>query len=366
MANHGFSTMNKSDLFSEYILARIASGEYKLGTPLPSIRKLAPKFNLSYSAAQRRIAALARQGLVRSTKGRGLYIARTNLAGALYPGKRIIAFIAPYSEKDLTSTSYVALLAFQKSAALNGFHVDVNPVRFSDLAPERFIAMTEGYSGAAMFHEYDSGMSFFPGSLPTVAVLMNHSFGGRISLVNVDPAAAAEQATAYFQHQKIKRITVCSSLKPVYRERAERFCELWKHNGGSCKIDYTEPGGGKFVRGRGYFFSSDTWLYSHSLAYRKETGRELNDDFVILGIDGKHRLNPEWPPFSSIVVNWSDIGKVMFEELLRLIDHPADYRKNIMIAGNLTVDPESNFKFNPMELANDEWTRRHFGRIIES
>jgi DNA-binding LacI/PurR family transcriptional regulator len=344
--------MNKSDLFSEYILARIASGEYTLGTKLPSIRRLAMKFNLSYSSAQRRITGLIEDGILESSRGRGLYVAKTHIVHNLYSGNRIIAFITPSSQDDATSITYVALLAFQKHAAEAGFHVDLRPLRFFQLQPEIFSSITAGYCGAAMFKEYDAGMAFFPGRTPAVATLMTRSFGGQLSLVNIDPASAADQAVAYFQHRKVSRVTVCSSLKPVYRERSERFRDAWEQQGGSCKIDYSEVSGDKFAAGRGYLFCSDTWLHSHHLAYRKATGRDLHGDFAILGVDGKHRLNPEWPPFPSIVADWSEIGRIMFEELKRLIDNPKEARRNITVAGRLAASPEANFTPQPVDFIN--------------
>lgn len=56
------------------ITARIHTGEYPPGAPLPSYKKLADLYSVSVSTAQRAIQLLHDRGLIVGEKGRGLFV----------------------------------------------------------------------------------------------------------------------------------------------------------------------------------------------------------------------------------------------------------------------------------------------------
>lgn len=330
-----------ADLFTEYILARIASGEYAEGTKLPSIRRLAMKFGLSYSAAWRRTAELIRSGYLRSSHGSGLYVANTDLTCYPETGRTLLALVSREPDRSsATSISYAALLAFRQYAALAGFRLDIRAANYRDGA--RVIrAAAAGCSGVALFHEYDAVLETFPDGIPAVAVLMDRSYGGRLSLVNIDADTAAEQAVAFFRERGAGSVAVYSSPLPLFRTRAECFLTRWRETGGDATVSFGLPDLGSFpARRQACFFTSDSWLHYFVTDYREATGREFERDYLILGVDGKRRLNPDWPPFPTIAADWNEIGRLMFEELRRLIHNPDAARRRIGVAGRLQLATE--------------------------
>jgi GntR family transcriptional regulator len=60
---------------AEDLAARIAAGEYKAGSKLPSYAELADLYSVSVSTAQRAIGLLQDRQLVIGSPGRGLFVA---------------------------------------------------------------------------------------------------------------------------------------------------------------------------------------------------------------------------------------------------------------------------------------------------
>ncbi len=56
------------------LAARIRSGEYPPGAPLPSYSKLADLYSVSVSTAQRAVALLHDRGLITGEPGRGVFV----------------------------------------------------------------------------------------------------------------------------------------------------------------------------------------------------------------------------------------------------------------------------------------------------
>lgn len=330
--------MSKSDPFVEYILTRILSGEYPLGARLPSLRRLAPKFNLTYGAAHRRAEALVRSGILRSRHGRGLFVNRTEITDGPLRGKPLLALV---QHGEHAGMSYTALLGFQNRAAQAGFRVELHKVQVHELNADHLAELLAGCAGAAFFKEYDAALDRLPDRLPLVGTLMNRTYGGRLSLVNLDPVATAEQATDYFRRHGVERVVVCSNPRPVYRERAEKFSDCWRLQGGHCQLEYRYWPALRFTSGQGYFFSSDERYYNQDQEYFRHTGRHLADDCVVLSADGKQRTEPDWPVFPSVTVDWREIGGVMFEELFRRLNDPAAPGRVQLLAGALEPGPET-------------------------
>jgi DNA-binding transcriptional regulator YhcF (GntR family) len=322
---------------AEYLLPRIASGEYPVGMKIPSMRRLAAKFDMPYSTVHLQMSMLVEAGILKTRAGKGVFVAQADIFPRKKSRRKIAAFIGKGVIGQQTSISYLALLEFQQQAIAAGFEVRVRPIHYTELTGERFERDTLDCCGAALFKEYDAKMFSFASRLPTVATLMSHTYGGRISLVNADDDQVAELAAAYFSDRNIKQVLVISSMSPVYRRRAAAFQDLWRQAGLDCEIRYMPQMREELDPVIGYFFTSDTQLRRYYLEYAERCGRRLDEDFVVLGVDGKRRLNPDWPLFSTVAVDWREIGACMFHELKRRIDVPGATGRRICLGGRLLM-----------------------------
>jgi prepilin-type processing-associated H-X9-DG protein/prepilin-type N-terminal cleavage/methylation domain-containing protein len=331
---------------ADYILARIASGEYPVGMKIPSMRRLAAKFKMPYSTVQWQMELLTQNGILKTLAGKGTFVASTEIFPKRNSHRKIAAFVEPAVIGQQTSISYLALLEFQQQAIAAGFEVEICPVPYTGMTNELFRRHTAECCGAALFKEYDAKLAEFESDLPTVATLMCHSYGGRISLVNIDEYQVAELAAAYFRHHQLSEVAVLASTPPLYYRRAVAFETLWKHESRDCRIHRFTEVPELFSREKGYFFTSDSLLRIYYSNYMQQYGRRLDQDFVILGVDGKRRLNPDWPVFSTIAIDWREIGGCMFAELKRLIETPDAIRRSIAVGGRLML--ESNEETLPV------------------
>lgn len=334
---------------ADYLLARIASGEYPVGMKIPSVRRLTAKFAMPRSTAYDQLAFLIRSGILKAHPGKGIFVARQDIFPTGRSAGKLAAFISPRVVGSTTSISYLALLEFQQQAMAHGFEVKLCLAHYTDLTPEDFARRTADCRGAALFQEYDAKWKAFDCRIPVVATLMRHSFGGRISLVNLDPEQAAELAAAYFQHYDIQTVEILANMPPIYVQRAHVFQELWSHGRKRCKLyrKFSEQPA-PYRRDRGYFFTSDTLLYDIYLTpCLRNSGRRLDHDFVILGLDGKRDLNPDWPDFPTVAVDWREIGACMFAELARLLREPDAPRRNTTVCGRLKLNARQQAEWTP-------------------
>ena len=320
---------------AEYLLARIASGEYPVGGRIPSLRRLGQKFHMPHSTVHLQLRPLLASGILKAEANRGIVVGTNRFFPQQPSSRKLAALIESEVLGERTSISYVALLAFQQLAISEGFEVSIHPVHHQGLTPEVLARATRDCLGTALFKEYDAVLAEFDSPLPTVATLMTDSYGGRISLVNLDEFQAAELAGAYFRERNVSRVEVIGHASPIYRRRAEIFQSYWRRGGGECDI-YIAP----HIRNRlypevGYLFTSDTMLRHYHVEYQQRCGRNLNEDFIILGMDGKRRLNPDWPLFPSVSANWREIGETMFRELRRRMAAPHLPGRRILLGGEL-------------------------------
>ncbi|MFF5014496.1 GntR family transcriptional regulator [Streptomyces sp. NPDC001165] len=61
---------------SETITARIAGGEYPVGARVPSVVELSTEFGIAASTAQKALAHLKSEGLIRAEVGLGSFVAK--------------------------------------------------------------------------------------------------------------------------------------------------------------------------------------------------------------------------------------------------------------------------------------------------
>ncbi|MFF3916600.1 GntR family transcriptional regulator [Streptomyces sp. NPDC001852] len=61
---------------AEAIATRIASGEYPLGARVPSVVEMSAEFGIATSTAQKALAHLKAEGLIRAEVGLGSFVAK--------------------------------------------------------------------------------------------------------------------------------------------------------------------------------------------------------------------------------------------------------------------------------------------------
>lgn len=324
----------------DYIETRILSGEYPPGTMLPSVRRMAAKFKLSYGTAYRAFTSLCESGVLEQRSNLGFFVTSRRRPG----GERRIKVFMELAVQPDVSMMYHALLGARDLAEAHNFQLELMPAHCSSVTVETFREASEDCEGMLLLSAYDWYISRFETRVPTVGVLMLNSYHGLISTVNIDLFDAIRWAVDYFMSQATDEIKVFSSPKPIYRQRARMFLNSWRDIGGKGEfIDSDMPQDYDFKAGYGYFFTSDDWLNTASRAYFARTGMRLEQAFPTLGIDGKHAVNPDFPPFPTIGVDWRLIGRTAMEELLRRIAQPEAPARNLTICGQLELPEQLPF-----------------------
>ncbi len=330
----------------DYIEERLVSGHYSVNTRIPSVRYLAQKFGISYGTALRAIDFLCEQGKLEKRPKKGIFVRENRLGvGDKQSGRVIAVFMEQYVAEKHLGLCYTAFLGMQEQASKCGYTFMINPISTSDITLEHIKKMSQGAEGIILLNEYDTVLDEFNINVPTVGVLIDNSFGGKISTVNLNPISAAKIAVAYFEERGIKKVAIMGSKMPVYIARGKLFEMFWTERGYTCEwlsesSQKTMPLS-EFKQNAGYFFTSDQRAHNYCKSYFDKTGRMLTDDFVILSVDGKQLLDPHFYRFPSIVVDWKSIGRIAFNECIDRIMHPGRTPMNIFIDGRLVI-PESS------------------------
>jgi DNA-binding LacI/PurR family transcriptional regulator len=318
----------------DYLEERLVSGHFGAGTRIPSVRRLSGKFGVSYGTALRGIDYLCALGKLEKLPQRGIFVRKSLGASANGNLRKLAVFMRPQSVEEHYGMFYMAFLGMQAAAYESGFSFLVNPLRIEDATEEIILKRSEGTDGIVFLNEYDSVLRNIRLKIPAVGILMENNFGGAISTVNLDPVSAAYSAVDYFEAHGIKSVKIMSSLKPIFMTRGRMFESLWRSHGGAWEW-LPENEAVDFQKEHGYLFTSDQRAQSQSELYLERTGRMVADDFIILGMDGKQLIDPDFHRFPSIVIDWKKIGEVAFKECVTRIDDVSAMPKNIMLSGEL-------------------------------
>lgn len=332
----------KAEKLIEYIASKLVSGEYHVGTRLPSIRRFAGKFKLSYGSVYRGIDYLCDQGLLEKRPNSGVFVKgyRNNVKSET--ARRIAVFMESYVAEFHCGMCYSAFLGMQDKAFKNGFNFTVNQLEVENVSNEKIIELSENADAIIFLNEYDWYLKQLELPIPVVGVLNQNSFDSKISTINVDPFSAAEQVVNYFKDQNIRRVNILSSPKPIFMTRAKVFSMLWDDAGGESTFMDCPPEQAEFNSEEGYFFTSDQWVQNASLAFQEKHGCPLGTKHVVIGIDGKRFIDPDFHQFPTIAVDWKAIGETAFDECLRLIEDPTGLPQNITINGRLVLPHITN------------------------
>lgn len=323
---------------ADYIQIKIMSGEYPVGSRLPSVRRLAAKFNLSFGSAYRMIQLLLDKGLLEQRESKGFFIRAHAVAGGGDRGG--IAVIAAPTRAPHAGLIHAAGLGIERAAAAAGYRIEFHYIPLDQLTVQKLGEIAPGVDGILLLGEYDAYLRTFPVlPCPTVAMLSATSWGGAVSTVNIDAEEAACAAETYFGHAGetgIGHVNVYTSPKPVYLARAHAFESRWLRRGNSCRIYVGYPDR-KIIHDSdcGHFFTSDHWLQLAAKDFLREYGTPVDARKVLLGVDGKQFIMPCSPAFPTVSVNWPVMGEMMVEELMRRRARPDREPRNISICGKI-------------------------------
>jgi DNA-binding LacI/PurR family transcriptional regulator len=282
--------MNKPDKafqMIKYIEDQLLAGAYATGQRIPSLRTLMRKFGISYGSARRGMDYLhSKYPNICKEKGRGTYFQVNNNNNTSSTNSDISIVVCCNDLRVNTSGLYYSAFngiissAEKESVKIEKyFHEKDN----SDASKLREI--TGNYSGAILLGQYDAYLSRLDLPVPAVGVMMENSFDGAISVVDLDPYLTAKLAVRYFQDRNIKNVKILSSMNNAFILRGKIFALFAQEHGIKCSKPVTTVR--NYKPNTGYFFTSDNWAQTACLTYKEQTGRNLEEDFVIMGVDAK-------------------------------------------------------------------------------
>jgi DNA-binding LacI/PurR family transcriptional regulator len=329
----------------EYIETRIVSGEYRVGSRIPSVRRFGAKFGMSYGTVYRSIEHLCEVGVLERKGSDGIFVKSRRVLGNGGGGGRIAVIMAPYVMEKESGLCHTAFMGIQDMALKYGYGLQISYIPTSNVNEHVVREAVREADGVILLNEYDHAMPDFPRlAIPAIGMLMQNSCNGRLALVNIDPIDMAKTAVNFFMERRsyLRKMYIYGSNKPVYAVRARLFKTFWEWGGGRVDI-FTEPPNEytAYEEDCGYFFTSDQWAQIACETYMARTGELLTDRHLILGVDGKQLLDPDFFRFPTIATDWRRIGEVLIEEMARMLREPNAFTRNINICGKLTIPAEA-------------------------
>jgi DNA-binding LacI/PurR family transcriptional regulator len=341
--------MKKSEAASnliEYIDAQLLAGGYPVGGKLPSLRALAQKFKISYSTAKKGIDYLEAQGKLRKSPRSGIYVespcAAAGRSGA--DGCRI-AIITPGDssfKEGAPGLFHTAIGEIRRLALENDFEVIAIPVPNVRVIDPAAVDQVNRCRGVIIMKELDQWINTVPFTIPTVGVLMENDYDGRISIVGIDPFNAARQAVDYFLSKGKTKVHIVEFEAPSYKNRARIFELFFREAGGVVTGKTVLRSGEKaeveyYADDRGYLFTSDNLLFDCMKSHLAGTGENIIERYCILGIDGKSLLSPWNVSFPTIAADWKAIGGAAFRECLAAMTEKKHICRRIYLPGKLVA-----------------------------
>ncbi len=339
-------TGRKSERLTAYLEEQIVCGRFPGGSRIPSLRDLQRQFHLSYGTVLSGIDALCRRGLLRKHPRSGIFVATS--AAPARNGNPVVAVFTIRS--DTVGLYPTVLCGIREEAARRQVELQLCQLPPGCLDRELLERLSEGCAGVILLCELDASAGMLPRHRPCVGVMMDNSDLGRISTVDIDPFVAAQHAAAFFRRHNLKTVRAVMVPTGTYRRRFEIFAAAWRHAGGRCEpLDFPELREAArnnpelwqqaFPRGGGGWFASDNLLFDCAQAFRTATGRTLEKECVVLGLDGKRLLHPDFPVFPTISVDWRIVGARALEECHARIMEPGRLPERIYLPGELLEPP---------------------------
>ncbi len=326
----------KASPLIDYLEERLVSGQYRPGNKLPSLRSLTNRFGISYGTAMRGIDYLCSQGRLEKIPSRGIFVRQRTTSPHTTAARMITVFIEPWLQETHSGMFQTAFIGMQQMAMHCGYSFTVHPLKMEDACEDSIRALSAGAEAVILLNEYDLVMRELNLNIPVVGVMVDHSFGGRISTVNLDPYSSAEQVVNFFRSRNIEQVTIISSPKPVFMTRGRIFAMLWRELGLECEFiaDREEL---EYRRDRGYFFTSDQRAHEYMQVYQQRTGHLPTRKYAVIGMDGKQLVDPSFTRFPTVATDWRMVGEIAFAECVGRIDGSIPVPRSITVYGNLII-----------------------------
>ena len=328
----------KSRPLVRYLQEKIHTGQLAHGDRIPALRSFMEMFGMSYGTVKRGIDYLSATGLLEKRIGRGVYVATARVP--VRSSARTLSICMCRNlvlmQRGIYPTVFAGIqeAAAQQQIALTLHHVDFESVRPADLE-----AIAERSDGMVFLVELDRYLDALDCPCPCVAVCTRSTFGGRLSTLDMDPWQAAELAAVHLLRRGIRTVTVITHSTPAYQHRARVFARQFAERGGSARIrdmaDFSD-----FRADEGYLFTTGSAAEIHAGWYAERTGGDLFRDHVVVSLDGKHTLDPDYRPLPAVVAPWNLVGHLAFHDIQARLDRPGWPTRRTYVPGVL-VDPES-------------------------
>ncbi len=320
----------KAKLMIDYLREQIISGQMPPGGRLPPLRTLMAKFSVSFNTAKRGIDYLVEMGLVETRAQSGVYV-KTEGSSKKQRARKIALFISPEAKTGLSGIFTTVFLGIQKAAEQSECALELHFVGIKDISQQKIDEVIKQTDGMILLAEYDSVLTDLKVSIPVVGVCMQRNYNGKISLLDLDYFQAAELAVDYFRQHHVKKVMaiVDPQRRPAYLQRATQFVAAWQADGGEAEIGL-EPE--SFDSHCGYWFATGSLLQAAADNYRKNGQlKRLSEQHVVLGVDGKRLLVPDFEPAPTLAADWQAVGRCAFQECLFRINHPGEAPRRMML-----------------------------------
>ncbi|MGE4565085.1 MAG: GntR family transcriptional regulator [Victivallaceae bacterium] len=323
---------------TERLETLIASGSYRAGDKLPGLRALSEEFDLTTYAVHEGLKSLHRKGVLILRHGSGAYVAGQRDGRSGIDTWQVTVFVS--TERHGAGYLSYSLLGFQEEAMRNNCSVTFRKRDYYEFyAPEPPLYLDTGSNdGVAFLGEYDYRLRELPLTTPAVGIEMDHTFGGIVSPISLDPMSTALLAAEYFRRHGKKKVEVhYFAGAPVFRRRAECFRMVWSEYGEVGMKQYPlAPDPYMPVDPEvGLLFCGGSYCETCAEHYRRVTDRMMPKDFTVLSIDGKSLLMPGYTQVSTISIDWRAAGETAFLELLRRMQNPSAEPRRIYIVPKL-------------------------------
>jgi DNA-binding LacI/PurR family transcriptional regulator len=330
---------DKSREMFHSIKEMIVSGQYSPGYKIPSIRSFMDRFGLSYGSARRVIESLCDEGLLKKHVGQGTFVKEMTKSaknGQKTGGFRISVLLAGGYKKDNVGVYSTVFLGVQEAAEVSDCSILMKHIDFSSLTLDEFNKYANMSDGMLLLSEYDTcDFNILP-HIPVVGVCMHNNYKSMISTVDMDPFCAAEESLRFFSEKEIKKVSIITSDRPAYINRADIMKCMCDNIGKEVEI-LVAPEDISFRKDTAYYFTTGSLLMAHSHLFMEKSGKELNEEHVVIGIDGKHRMFPFADKSPAITADWRQVGKIALEECINRITNPGSVARRIYLPGRLTV-----------------------------
>lgn len=318
------SNKNSKNLY-RFVESKIICGGYGVGEKLPALRRLADRFSISLSSAQRTLMLLAKRGFVELRHGSGCYVVEHRKVDS---GGIISVVSVPFTgarEQNLTGIAINGVNLRIQDLGLKIRHHSFHAMEFNDAVLN---SITKKSDGTILLGGYDAVLKNPRPRTPMVGLVMHNTYGGLFSTVDLDPVRSAELAVDFFRSKNKKDIRLIVPDRQNYYFREQIFRSMWNAPGEVCSriiFPVTE-----FDKNCGYLYMFGVPAYGDALNYHRRHDRILTNEHTVLCMDGRPMFDyHSVTAMPTIALNWRQAGIAATDELLRRLSRPGSSARRI-------------------------------------